>query len=72
MGVPARAAGLALGYAADLTFADPQRAHPVAAWVVLSGRSLTREGSVMARLLDSDDLPAARDRLSPWWRSACH
>jgi adenosylcobinamide-phosphate synthase len=28
--VPARAAGLALGYAADLAFADPRRAHPVA------------------------------------------
>ncbi|HEY5247821.1 MAG TPA: cobalamin biosynthesis protein [Dermatophilaceae bacterium] len=121
MGVPARAVGLALGYAADLAFADPRRAHPVAGfgqlssaleracwaddrtrgagytgvlvgtitgmgwvaeratrgrplpeaaivalatWAVLGGRSLAREGSVMSRLLDSDDLPAARDRLS--------
>jgi adenosylcobinamide-phosphate synthase len=32
VGVSARAAGLALGYAADLAFADPHRAHPVAAF----------------------------------------
>ncbi len=30
MRVPARAMGLALGYAADLAFADPRRGHPVA------------------------------------------
>jgi adenosylcobinamide-phosphate synthase len=30
VGVPARALGLALGYAADLAFADPRRGHPVA------------------------------------------
>jgi adenosylcobinamide-phosphate synthase len=30
MGVSARAVGLALGYAADLAFADPRRGHPVA------------------------------------------
>jgi adenosylcobinamide-phosphate synthase len=119
--VPARAAGLALGYAADLAFADPRRGHPVAGfgqlagaleracwaddrsrgtaytaalvsgmtgvgwaaqratrgrpwteaaitglvtWAVLGGRSLTREGSVMAQLLERDDLDGARDRLS--------
>ena len=120
MGVPARAAGLALGYAADLAFADPRRGHPVAGfgqlasaleracwaddrtrgaaytgvlvgsitvvgwaaqratrgrpvpeaamvavatWAVLGGRSLAREASVMAQLLERDDLPGARDRL---------
>jgi adenosylcobinamide-phosphate synthase len=30
VGVPARAMGLALGYAADLAFGDPRRGHPVA------------------------------------------
>lgn len=120
MGFPARTAGLVLGYAADLAFADPRRGHPVAGfgklasalegacwaddrtrgvayagllvggatsagwvaqratrgrpvaetamvavttWAVLGGRSLTREGSVMAQLLAQDDLPGARDRL---------
>ena len=120
MGVSARAIGLALGYAADLAFADPRRGHPVAGfgrlasalegvcwaddrprgaaytgvlvggtasagwlaqratsgrpvaevgmvavatWAVLGGRSLAREGMVMQRLLEGDDLPAARDRL---------
>ena len=120
MGVPARATGLALGYAADLAFADPRRRHPVAGfgrlatrlegiwwaddrrrgaaytgvlvggvasagwvaqratsgrpvaeagvvalatWAVLGGRSLSREGVAMRRLLDTGDLPAARDRL---------
>ncbi len=120
MGVPARAMGLVLGYAADLAFADPRRGHPVAGfgklasalesacwaddrwhgaaytgvlvggvagagwvaqratrgrpvaetamvavttWAVLGGRSLAREGAVMARLLEQDDLPGARDRL---------
>lgn len=120
MGVSARAAGLALGYAADLAFADPRRAHPVAGfgqlasaldrawwaddrargaaytgvlvggmtglgwaaqratrgrpmreaavvalatWAVLGGRSLAREGSAMARLLQTNDLPGARQRL---------
>lgn len=120
MGFPARAAGLALGYAADLAFADPRRAHPVAGfgqlalalerrcwaddrrrgaaytgvlaggmtglgwavqrttrrrpgreaamvaiatWAVLGGRSLTREGTAMAGLLQQGDLPGARVRL---------
>lgn len=120
MGVPARAIGLVLGYAADLAFADPRRGHPVAGfgrlasalegvcwaddsrrgaaytgvlvggmasagwvaqratsgrpvaevgivalttWAVLGGRSLAREGVAMRRLLEADDLPAARDRL---------
>jgi adenosylcobinamide-phosphate synthase len=120
VGVPARAAGLALGYAADLVFADPRRGHPVAGfgqlasgleracwaddrsrgiaytavlvgsvtgvgwavqratrrrpmgeaaavavatWAVLGGRSLAREGSVMAQLLELNDLPGARERL---------
>lgn len=120
MGVPARAVGLALGYAADLAFADPGRGHPVAGfgrlaaaleggcwaddrmrgaaytgvlvgsvtgagwvaqrvtrgwpvteaaivavstWAVLGGRSLAREGLVMQRLLETDELPGARDRL---------
>ena len=120
MGVPARAAGLALGYAADLAFADPRRGHPVAGfgqlasvlerawwaddrgrgaaytgvlvggvtgagwavqraargrpvaeaaivalatWGVLGGRSLAREGAVMAQLLEQGDLAGARDRL---------
>jgi adenosylcobinamide-phosphate synthase len=30
VGVPSRAVGLALGYVADLAFADPRRSHPVA------------------------------------------
>jgi adenosylcobinamide-phosphate synthase len=121
VGVPARAAGLVLGYAADLAFADPRRGHPVAGfgqlasalesacwadqrrrgaaytgvlaggiagagwvaqratrgcpvaeaaivagatWAVLGGRSLAIEGSVMAQLLEDDDLPGARDRLA--------
>jgi adenosylcobinamide-phosphate synthase len=120
VGIPARAAGLVLGYAADLAFADPRRGHPVAGfgqaaaaleracwaderrrgaayagvlvggvtglgwaaqratrgrpvaeaaivalatWAVLGGRSLAREGSLMAHLLEQNDLPAARDRL---------
>jgi adenosylcobinamide-phosphate synthase len=121
MGVPARAAGLVLGYAADLVFADPRRGHPVAGfgqlalaleracwaddrargaaymgvlvggmtsagwvaqratrgrpvaetaivavttWVVLGGRSLAREGLLMQRMLETDDLPGAREQLS--------
>ena len=121
MGFPARAAGLAVGYAADLAFADPRRGHPVAGfgqlasaleracwaddrmrgaaytgvlvggvtgvgwavqratrgrplaeaaivalatWAVLGGRSLGREGSAMALLLERGDLAGARDRLS--------
>jgi adenosylcobinamide-phosphate synthase len=120
VGFPARAAGLVVGYAADLAFADPRRGHPVAGfglaasaleracwaderrrgavytgvlvggivalgwvaeratrgrpaaeaaivavatWVVLGGRSLAREGSLMAQMLENDDLPGARDRL---------
>jgi len=120
VGVPARAAGLALGYAADLAFADPRRGHPVAGfgklasvlerawwaddrrrgaaytgvlvggvtgvgwavqraargrpvaeaaivalatWGVLGGRSLAREGAVMAQLLERGDLAGARDGL---------
>jgi adenosylcobinamide-phosphate synthase len=120
VGVRARAAGLALGYVADLALADPRRGHPVAGfgrlasaleracwaddrtrgtaytaalvggmtgagwaaqratrgrplaeaamvatatWAVLGGASLAREGSLMARLLEHDDLPGARDRL---------
>ena len=35
----------------------------VATWAVLGGRSLAREGFVMARLLEMNDLPGARDRL---------
>ena len=35
----------------------------VATWGVLGGRSLANEGSVMARLLDEDDLSGARARL---------
>ena len=35
----------------------------VTTWAVLGGRSLAREGSVMARLLEQNDLPGARDRL---------
>jgi adenosylcobinamide-phosphate synthase len=35
----------------------------VTTWAVLGGRSLAREGAVMARLLEQDDLPGARDRL---------
>jgi adenosylcobinamide-phosphate synthase len=121
VGVPARALGLVLGYAADLAFADPRRGHPVAGfgklasaleracwaddrrrgaaytallvggmasagwvaqratrgrpvaetavvavttWAVLGGRSLAREGSVMAQMLELDDLAGARDRLA--------
>ena len=116
-----RALGLALGYGADLVFADPGRNHPVAGfgqvaaaleracwadqrrrgaaytgvlvggiaslgwaaqratrgrpvaevaivaattWAVLGGRSLAGEGAGMARLLETNDLPGARDRLS--------
>ncbi|HVW43434.1 MAG TPA: cobalamin biosynthesis protein [Amycolatopsis sp.] len=36
----------------------------LATWAVLGGRGLAREGQTMARLLDADDLPAARGRLS--------
>ncbi|MDT8912134.1 cobalamin biosynthesis protein [Amycolatopsis sp. PS_44_ISF1] len=36
----------------------------VATWVVLGGRGLATEGREMARLLESGDLPAARQRLS--------
>jgi len=35
-----------------------------ATWAALGGTSLAREGAVMARLLETDDLPAARRRLS--------
>jgi adenosylcobinamide-phosphate synthase len=35
----------------------------VATWTVLGGRSLTKEGAQMARLLEKGDLPAARARL---------
>jgi len=119
--ISARAAGLALGYAADLAFADPRRGHPVsgfgrlaaaferacwaddrrrgaaftgvlvggvtgagwvaqratvgqpvpeallvalATWTVLGGRSLAREGTAMAQLLEANDLPGGRERLS--------
>lgn len=121
MGVPARAVGLVLGYAADLALGDPRRGHPVAGfgrlasalesacwaddrargaaytgvlsggiagagwvaqratrgcpgaeaaivavatWAVLGGRSLAIEGSIMAQLLERNDLPGARDRLA--------
>jgi adenosylcobinamide-phosphate synthase len=43
VGIPVRAAGLALGYAADLAFADPRRAHPVAGFGQLAG-ALERAG----------------------------
>lgn len=36
MGASARAAGLVLGYAADLAFADPRRGHPVAGFGTLA------------------------------------
>jgi adenosylcobinamide-phosphate synthase len=36
----------------------------VTTWAVLGGRSLAREGSVMAQMLELDDLTGARDRLS--------
>lgn len=35
----------------------------LATWTVLGGRSLAREGEIMARLLDAGDLPSARARL---------
>lgn len=35
----------------------------VSTWAVLGGRSLAREGLVMQRLLERDNLPGARDRL---------
>lgn len=35
----------------------------LATWTALGGRSLAREGEIMARLLDEGDLPAARARL---------
>ena len=35
----------------------------LATWAVLGGRSLAREASAMARLLEAGDLPAARGRL---------
>jgi adenosylcobinamide-phosphate synthase len=116
----ARAAGLALGVAADAAIGDPVQWHPVAgfgrlvaglerrlhrdavgpgavlvaaalagpvvggalaehalrrrpllraaataaaAWTVLGGTSLAREGVAMARLLEQDDVPTARARL---------
>lgn len=48
------------------------RSHPpartivtaVATWAVLGGRSLEREASAIATLLEADDLPAARKRLT--------
>ena len=36
----------------------------LATWIVLGGRGLAKEGVTMAHLLDADDLPAARRRLS--------
>jgi adenosylcobinamide-phosphate synthase len=36
----------------------------LATWAVLGGRGLAKEGAAMARLLEADDLPAARRRLS--------
>lgn len=36
----------------------------LATWAVLGGRGLAQEGAAMARLIDADDLPAARRRLS--------
>ncbi|WP_236789448.1 cobalamin biosynthesis protein [Amycolatopsis sp. GM8] len=36
----------------------------LATWTVLGGRGLAREGTAMAQLLDSGDLPGARARLS--------
>ncbi|MEC3979798.1 cobalamin biosynthesis protein [Amycolatopsis sp. H20-H5] len=36
----------------------------VSTWAVLGGRGLATEGTEMARLLDADDLPGARRRLS--------
>ncbi|WP_312871595.1 cobalamin biosynthesis protein [Amycolatopsis acididurans] len=36
----------------------------LATWAVLGGRGLAEEGEAMARLLEDDDLPAARRRLS--------
>lgn len=36
----------------------------LATWAVLGGRGLAQEGAAMARLLDADDLPGARRRLS--------
>jgi len=36
----------------------------LATWAVLGGRGLAHEGDTMARLLEDDDLPAARRRLS--------
>jgi adenosylcobinamide-phosphate synthase len=36
----------------------------VTTWAVLGGRSLAREGSVMAQMLELDDLAGARDRLA--------
>jgi adenosylcobinamide-phosphate synthase len=36
----------------------------VATWAVLGGRGLAKEGTAMTRLLDTNDLPAARRRLS--------
>jgi len=42
VGVPSRAMGLVLGYAADLAFADPRRGHPVAGFGKLAS-ALERE-----------------------------
>jgi adenosylcobinamide-phosphate synthase len=58
----------ALGLVADRVTRD----HPVArtlavtaaTWAVLGGRSLRREATAVARLLEEDDLPAARTHVS--------
>lgn len=54
--------------ALDTALRDRPRAYAVATaaatWAVLGGTTLTREGEAMARLLERDDLTAARQRLT--------
>jgi adenosylcobinamide-phosphate synthase len=61
---------LCAGAATGLGLLAPRRpiarfaATALATWVVLGGQGLAAEGSAMADLLDDEDLPAARQRLS--------
>ncbi|GAB2975427.1 cobalamin biosynthesis protein [Amycolatopsis acidiphila] len=66
----AACAGVAAGLGAVAQVATRRRpparfaVTALATWTVLGGRGLAREGTAMAELLDADDVPAARRRLS--------
>ncbi len=63
VGVPV-VAGLAAGRAARRVPAARFALTAAATWTVLGGRTLRKESRVMARHLESGDLPAARGRLN--------